>query len=229
MVKSFRVLLVLLCSFFLLSLTCKKETVEVEVAVIETDYGNIVLRFYEDDAPEHVKNFKKLTKEGFYDGTTFHRVIPDFMIQGGDPNSKDDDRSNDGTGDPGYTVKAEIKRYHKRGALAGARLPDNINPEKRSSGSQFYIVQKGKWRDEELDYIERQMRKKLNEEQRKIYMDIGGYPALDGGYTVYGEVVEGMEVVDEIARVEKDRRDNPLEPVVVKKVYLETRKIEKKD
>jgi cyclophilin family peptidyl-prolyl cis-trans isomerase len=110
-----------------------------EVAVIETKMGKLVLEFYEKDAPKTVANFKKLAKEGFYDGTTFHRVIPGFMIQGGDPNSKDDDRSNDGTGGPGYTVEAEIKRDHKRGTLATARQGDQVNPEKRSSGSQFFI------------------------------------------------------------------------------------------
>jgi peptidyl-prolyl cis-trans isomerase B (cyclophilin B) len=110
-----------------------------QVAVIETKFGNVVIEFYEPDAPKTVANFVKLAKEGFYNGTTFHRVIPGFMIQGGDPNSKDDDRSNDGRGGPGYTVEAEIKRDHQRGTVATARQGDQVNPERRSSGSQFFI------------------------------------------------------------------------------------------
>jgi peptidyl-prolyl cis-trans isomerase B (cyclophilin B) len=110
-----------------------------EVAVIETKLGKIVVEFYEKDAPKTVANFKKLAKEGFYNGTTFHRVIPGFMVQGGDPNSKDEDRSNDGMGGPGYTVEAEIKIDHARGTLATARTGDAVNPQRRSSGSQFFI------------------------------------------------------------------------------------------
>jgi cyclophilin family peptidyl-prolyl cis-trans isomerase len=110
-----------------------------EVAVIETKFGKIVVELFEEDAPKTVANFKKLAREGFYDGTTFHRVIPNFMIQGGDPNSKDDDRTNDGMGGPGYTVEAEIKHDHNRGTLATARQGDQVNPQRRSSGSQFFI------------------------------------------------------------------------------------------
>ena len=102
--------------------------------------GNIEIELNEKDAPQHVANFKKLVKSGFYNGMTFHRVIPGFMIQGGDPNSKDADRSNDGQGGPGYTVPAEIKAKHEKGSIAGARLGDNVNPKRESSGSQFYIV-----------------------------------------------------------------------------------------
>jgi cyclophilin family peptidyl-prolyl cis-trans isomerase len=164
-----------------------------EVAVIETNQGTVVLRFYDQDAPKTTANFKKLAREGFYDGTTFHRVIPKFVIQGGDPNSKDSDRSNDGQGGPNYTVAAEIKRLHKRGAVATARLPDPANPERRSSGSQFFIC-------------------------------LTDLPALDkGGYTVFGEVVEGMDVVDKIAAVRTDTRDNPIEPVIMKKVSIQKR------
>lgn len=110
-----------------------------EVAVVETKFGKIVIEFFHDDAPKTCANFIKLAKEGFYDGTTFHRVIPDFMIQGGDPLSKTDDRARHGTGGPGYTIEAEIKRPHLRGTVATARLGDQVNPEKRSSGSQFFI------------------------------------------------------------------------------------------
>ncbi len=164
-----------------------------EVAVIETNMGSIVIRFFAKDAPKTVANFKKLAREGFYSGTTFHRVKPGFVIQGGDPNSKDSDRSNDGLGGPGYTVPAEIKRLHLRGAVATARTPDTINPKRESSGSQFFIC-------------------------------LADLPFLDqGGYTVFGEVVEGMSVVDKIAAVKTDGRDNPIDPVVMNKVSIQDR------
>jgi len=167
-----------------------------EVAVITTDMGTIVLRFYDHDAPQSVANFKKLVRQGFYDGTTFHRVIPGFVVQGGDPNSKDSDRSNDGLGGPGYTVPAEIRQSNVRGAIATARLPDQVNPTRASSGSQFYIC-------------------------------LSDLPSLDkGGYTVFGEVVEGMDVADKISQVERDERDNPLQPVVMRKVTIEVRPVQ---
>ena len=153
-----------------------------QVAVIETKFGKVAVEFYEKDAPKTVANFIKLAKGGFYNGTTFHRVIPGFMIQGGDPNSKDNDRSNDGAGGPGYTVPAEIKRDHKRGTVATARLGDAVNPARASSGSQFFINVK------DNDF-------------------------LNGGYTVFGNVIAGMDVVDKIVAVPRDRGDNPLEKV----------------
>ncbi len=123
--------------------TAKKEELNLpkgrEIAVIETKFGKIYLDFLENDAPKHVENFKKLAKEGFFNGTTFHRVVPNFVIQGGDPLSKDDDRANDGTGGPGYTIPAEIKAKHLKGYVGAARMPDNVNPQKESNGSQFYI------------------------------------------------------------------------------------------
>lgn len=150
-----------------------------EVAVVTTRFGEIVIRFHEDEAPRHTDNFKKLAREHFFDGTLFHRVIPTFVIQGGDPLSKDDDRSNDGTGGPGYTLPAEIRYGHRRGSVASARTPDEVNPERRSSGSQFYIC-------------------------------VAPIPQLDGKYTVFGEVVRGMNVVDAIVSVPTDNSDNPL-------------------
>jgi cyclophilin family peptidyl-prolyl cis-trans isomerase len=113
---------------------------ESNIVVLETSMGDITIELYPKDAPKHCANFKKLVNEGFYDGTAFHRVIPGFMIQGGDPNSKDDDRSNDGLGGPGYTIPAEIKLKHELGSVAAARLGDQVNPKRESSGSQFYIV-----------------------------------------------------------------------------------------
>ena len=118
----------------------KKDSKESNTVVMKTSMGDIEIELFEKDAPLHVANFKKLVKSGFYEGTTFHRVIPNFMIQGGDPNSKDADRSNDGQGGPGYTIPAEIKAKHEVGSLAAARLGDAVNPKRESSGSQFYIV-----------------------------------------------------------------------------------------
>jgi len=152
-----------------------------QIAVIETNFGNIVIQLYPDVAPGHVENFVKLAQDGFYDGTTFHRVIPDFMIQGGDPNSKDEDRSNDGQGGPGFTINAEFSDVpHKRGILSMARAQDP-----NSAGSQFFIVVK----DSNF---------------------------LDGQYTVFGEVIEGMDVADKIVNVKRDGNDNPLEKVTMK-------------
>ncbi len=118
----------------------KKDSKESNIVVMKTSMGDIEIELFESDAPLHVANFKKLVKSGFYEGLTFHRVIPNFMIQGGDPNSKDSDRSNDGQGGPGYTIPAEIKAKHEKGSIAGARLGDAANPKRESSGSQFYIV-----------------------------------------------------------------------------------------
>lgn len=167
------------------TMTTPKPDTNNEVAVIETKHGKIVVEFYEKDAPKTVANFKKLAKEGFYNGTTFHRVIPNFMIQGGDPNSKDDDRGNDGSGGPGYTVEAEIKLDHKRGTLATARTGDQVNPQRRSSGSQFFI-------------------------------NVKENAFLNNQYTVFGNVIAGMDVADKIVAVERDRRDNPLDKVEMK-------------
>jgi peptidyl-prolyl cis-trans isomerase B (cyclophilin B) len=162
-----------------------------QVAVVETKLGKIVIEFYDQDAPKTVANFIKLAKQGFYDGTTFHRVIPGFMIQGGDPNSKNTDRSTHGSGGPGYTVEAEIKRDHARGTVATARLGDQVNPDKKSSGSQFFINVKD-----------------------------NGF--LNGGYTVFGNVISGMDVADKIANVPRDERDNPTDRVEMK-VSITTR------
>ena len=149
-----------------------------EYAWITTKFGTIVIRFFPQEAPRHVENFKKLASQGFYNDTTFHRVIPGFMIQGGDPNSKDDDRSNDGTGGPGYTVNAEFNsRSHTRSIVSMARSRDP-----NSAGSQFFIVVKDS-------------------------------PHLDGQYTVFGEVIRGMDTVDQIVVQTRDSNDNPLSPI----------------
>jgi len=155
-------------------------------AVIETKYGSITLKFYPDVAPGHVQNFIDLAKKGFYDGTTFHRVIPGFMIQGGDPNSKNADRRTHGMGGPGYTIKAEFNnRPHKRGTLSMAR---SQNPD--SAGSQFFICVKDA-------------------------------PFLNGQYTVFGEVVSGMDVVDKIVSQPRDQNDNPNDRIEMKVKIVE--------
>ena len=155
-------------------------------AVVETRFGNIEIRFFPEIAPIHVNNFIELSKKGFYDGTTFHRVIPGFMIQGGDPNSKNPDRSSHGMGGPGYTIKAEFNsKPHKRGTLSMAR---SSNPD--SAGSQFFIC-------------------------------VADSSFLDKQYTVFGEVISGMEVVDKIVSQPRDRKDNPTERVEMKVKIVE--------
>lgn len=230
---------------------------------IKTTEGDIVIRLY-DETPKHRDNFLKLVKEGFFDGTLFHRVIKDFMIQGGDPDSKSAKPGQMlGEGGPGYDIDAEIvypQHFHKRGALSAARLGDNVNPERKSSGSQFYIVWGRTFNDGELKQMERQMvmmheqaifdslsmqhraeimqlrrnrdqaglqalqeqlvnqTKELSKtspapaftaEQRDAYTTVGGTPHLDNQYTVFGEVVEGLDVVERIQNTATDRSDRP--------------------
>lgn len=245
------------------------------VATISTTLGDIKILLY-GDTPRHRDNFVKLAKEGYFDGVLFHRVIRDFMIQTGDPDSKDAPAGQAlGSGDPGYTIEAEFeaypKRFHKKGALAAARQGDSTNPEKRSSGSQFYIVTGKKYSPAQLDQMESRaqqqqlknefdklinqnrdsimaLRKsrdmeglqilqdtliakaealvkehpvKMTEEQRDAYMRIGGTPHLDGNYTVFGEVLSGMDIVDKIQEAETDRNDRPTEDIKVIKVTID--------
>lgn len=233
---------------------------------IKTSLGDIVVSLY-NETPKHRDNFLKLVKEGYYDGVLFHRVIKDFMVQTGDGNSKTAKQDDVlGAGDPGYTIEAEIvypKFFHKRGALAAARTGDEVNPEKRSSGSQFYIVTGEKYTTAQMASMEKNMvnmkknsifTKFVNErrqdiikmqqqgdtlglkelehelvalteaeyaknpvsltsEQRHAYTTEGGTPHLDGNYTVFGEVVKGMDVVDKIQNVKTGRNDRPVEDV----------------
>ena len=168
------------------------------------------------------ENFIKLVKSGFYDGLLFHRVIEGFMIQGGDPDSKDAPAGKHlGAGGPGYTLPAEIlpKYFHKKGALAAARLGDQGNPMRRSSGSQFYIVQGKVVPESELKAYSR-YGFVFSDEQIKTYSTIGGTPTLDAQYTVFGEVVEGLDVIDKIAKVEKDKSDRPVEDVKIIKATI---------
>lgn len=184
---------------------------------ISTSMGDITVMLY-DETPKHRDNFIKLVEDSFYDGTLFHRVINKFMIQAGDPNSKDATPGAAlGTGGPGYTIEAEFneKYFHKKGALAAARQGDNVNPEKRSSGSQFYIAQGDVYTDHQLDMFEQRLKTTFSKEQRDAYCTVGGTPHLDGGYTVFGELIEGMDVLDAIAKVEVDARSRPKEDVKI--------------
>lgn len=188
-------------------------------AVITTTYGDIELFLY-DNTPKHRDNFIKLAKDHFYDSTLFHRVIPSFMIQGGDPGSKNAPAGKMlGDGDVGYRVPAEINdsSFHKRGALAAAR--DN-NPEKSSSGCQFYIVVGKKYTDAELDKITQRTGRKFTTSQREAYKTIGGTPQLDGNYTVYGEVTKGMDIVDKIVAQPRNSMDRPDADQLILKVRL---------
>ncbi|MCR5394710.1 MAG: peptidylprolyl isomerase [Bacteroidales bacterium] len=242
--------------------------------LIKTSLGDIRVRLY-DETPQHRDNFLKLAREGFYNGTIFHRVIKNFMIQGGDPNSKDAPMDRQlGAGDVGYTIPAEFvypKYFHKKGALAAARTGDEVNPERRSSGCQFYIVTGEVYSAGKLTQLERQMAQqqlqnifnqlvvehrdeilnlrknrdnaglqqlqeqleketyakakemgdpKFTEEQRQAYTTIGGTPFLDNNYTVFGEVVEGIEIADQIQQVATAAGDRPKEDIKMLEVTV---------
>jgi peptidyl-prolyl cis-trans isomerase B (cyclophilin B) len=239
---------------------------------IQTTLGDIVVRLY-DETPIHRDNFMKLVKEGYYDGTLFHRVIKDFMIQGGDPESKGAPAGMPlGVGGPDYTLEAEIKDglFHKRGALAAARQGDQVNPERRSSGSQFYIVWGQVYNEGQLRQFSQQMKMQrmqdvfnklasehrdeimqmrrernraglqelqeklateaeskvsgfpgLTEEQKKVYSTLGGTPHLDGQYTVFGEVEEGLDIVEMIQNSATGQGDRPEDDIEMKITVIE--------
>ncbi|MBO7481513.1 MAG: peptidylprolyl isomerase [Bacteroidales bacterium] len=191
--------------------------------LIETTKGNMTVMLY-DDTPLHRDNFVKLAESGFYEGLLFHRVIKDFMIQGGDPMSKNAAPNvRLGNGGPGYTIPAEIvypTHFHKKGALAAARTGDNVNPKRESSGSQFYIVQGQTYTDMKLDQFEKMLGKTFSKKERDAYATIGGTPHLDNQYTVFGEVVDGLGVVDKIAAVQTAPGDRPVEDVKIIKMTV---------
>ncbi|MCF8224962.1 MAG: peptidylprolyl isomerase [Bacteroidales bacterium] len=193
-----------------------QEQTKDQIIVIETQYGNIEILLY-DKTPLHRDNMIKLIKSGFYNDLLFHRVINNFMIQGGDPASKGASKGvRLGSGGPGYTIPAEIEPslFHKKGALAAARKGDNVNPQRESSGSQFYIVQGQLFSEEQLAMMQSgEHHTPFTPEQIKAYTTIGGTPHLDGAYTVFGEVINGLEVVDRIASLPTDPYDRPLENV----------------
>ncbi len=195
---------------------------------IKTDKGECIVRLY-NETPKHRDNFVKLVKSGFYNGTLFHRVIRSFMIQGGDPDSKKAKPGQLlGDGDLGYQIPAEFNPglFHKRGVIAAAR---DDNPAKTSSASQFYLVQGKVYTDEELDNVEQKRLKgrKIPEAQRQIYKTAGGSPFLDQNYTIFGEIVRGIEMVDSVAAVETDKNDRPVKDVVIQMSLLKRKEIRK--
>ena len=268
-------LTILVCGFVACKSDKKAKDMSEETKLkIETTAGDIVVKLY-NETPQHRDNFIKLAENGTYEGTLFHRVIKDFMIQAGDPDSKNASKGQMlGAGDVGYTVPAEFvypKYFHKKGALSAARQGDNVNPQKASSGCQFYIVTGKVYSDSALLSMEQQMNQmrfnnlfntlaskhakdiykmrkagdqeglmnlqdtliaqvekqlagqpefRFTPEQVKAYTTVGGTPHLDGEYTVFGEVLEGMEVVDKIQRVKTDRNDRPEEDVKIIKVEV---------
>ncbi len=188
---------------------------------ISTDYGKMLIQLY-DETPLHRDNFIKLTEEGYYDDLIFHRVIDGFMIQGGDPGSKEAlPGSMLGAGGPGYQVDAEFDEslIHVKGALAAARTGGPSNPEKRSSGSQFYIVQGGPVSENTLGMVEARGVMSYSPDQRKVYVENGGSPQLDMEYTVFGRVIDGMDVIDKIAATRTDGRNRPTEDIRMK-IYV---------
>ncbi|TKG93503.1 peptidylprolyl isomerase [Puteibacter caeruleilacunae] len=264
--KPMRNLIILVFCGVCLLTACNKKASKEEMVVIKTEFGEMKVKLF-NETPLHRDNFLKLTREGFYDGTLYHRVIKKFMIQGGDPDSKEAHEGQRlGSGGPGYTIPAEFiegKRHHK-GVLAAARQGDQVNPEKKSSGSQFYIVQGKVYSEAGLDSLEIQFNSrkrqdilrsiqlakrgellrlqqegntdKFNEllveieeqaeeeyndaekfsfspEERKVYTTVGGTPHLDRNYTVFGEVVEGLDVLDKISSVETDQFDRPVKDI----------------
>ena len=275
-----KIVLILLTISFCGLIACKTGTKKGEdmdketLVKIETTAGDIKVKLY-NETPKHRDNFIKLVKDGMYEGTLFHRVIKDFMIQAGDPDSKNAPKGKMlGAGDVGYTIPAEFvypKFFHKKGALSAARQGDNVNPKKESSGCQFYIVTGKVYNDSTLLSMESQMNenkinvifntlaqkhmkeiykmRKANDEdglydlqeklfaeaqeiaakqpefhftpeQIEAYTTVGGTPHLDGEYTVFGEVVEGMDVVDKIQQAKTDRSDRPEEDVKITKVTM---------
>ena len=253
------------------NIIAKNNTSKIMKVKIQTTLGDIVVRLY-DETPIHRENFMKLVKEGYYDGTLFHRVIKDFMIQGGDPDSKGAPAGKMlGVGGPDYTLEAEIRDglFHKRGALAAARQGDEVNPQRRSSGSQFYIVWGQVYNEGQLRQFSKQLRMQkvqtvfndlaashrdeimqmrrdrnraglqelqeklvaeaeskvgksgMTDEQLKIYSTIGGTPHLDGQYTVFGEVEEGLDVVEMIQNSATGRGDRPVDDIEMKMEVIE--------
>ena len=228
--KKISILACLLLSGFLIfaqqDVKIKKKDRKKDIEMV-TSQGTMILRL-SDSTPLHRDNFIRLVKSGYYNNVLFHRVIKNFMIQAGDPGSRGAVAGIPlGNGGPGYTVPAEFRPslFHKKGALAAARMGDDVNPEKASSGSQFYIVQGKVFTDGGLDTLEntRLKGKKLPLAHREVYKSLGGTPHLDQNYTVFGELVSGMEVLDSIATTETSKaadRDRPLADIKILDVKL---------
>lgn len=216
-------LCLLLCSTAVMSKKKDKRS----IVLIETSAGNIRVAL-SDDTPLHRDNFLTLASKGYYDGTLFHRVIPGFMIQGGDPDSRNATPDKQlGNGGPGYTIPAEFDLpylYHRRGALAAARDGDEVNPEQESSGSQFYIVWGKRQTAADIRKVTATLEEKgieLTSQMISDYEMYAGTPHLDGQYTVFGEVIEGLDVVEKIQGVKTDKNDRPLEDIKVISMKVE--------
>lgn len=218
-------LFLIICTFSVLSAFAAKP--RNQYIRIKTEFGECIVKLY-NETPLHRDNFLKLTKEGFYNGTLFHRVIKDFMIQGGDPDSRNaKPDSLLGEGGLKYTIPAEFRDslFHKKGVLAAAR--DN-NPEKASSSCQFYLVQGKVFTDEQLNSLEeKRLKFKIPEWQRQVYKTIGGVPHLDRNYTVYGEIVQGLDLVDKIAILPTDKNNRPKQDVKMEITILKKREAKK--
>ena len=184
--------------------------------LISTSLGDMKAFLYAE-TPIHSENFIDLVKKGFYNGLSFHRVINNFMIQSGDPRTREtNDPDSKNISDVNYTLPAEFSPalYHKKAVIAAARMDDSVNPQRASSGSQFYIVHGRTFSDQDLDLmVKKQVHIKFSEEQRRIYKSIGGAPHLDYAYTVFGEVISGIEVIDKIAAVPVDKNNRPLKDI----------------
>jgi len=216
-------LLASLCLFSLHTFA-QKNSKKDDLVTIKTEQGTMQVILF-DETPKHKANFIKLAKDKFYDGLLFHRVIEGFMIQGGDPESRDSKPGEMvGKGDNGYKIPAEFspKLFHQKGALAAAR--DN-NPTKESSGCQFYIVQGKKWSKADLTKQAARAARKITEEQKTVYETVGGTPHLDGSYSVFGQVIDGIDVIDKITSYPRDDRDRPEKNIVMK---VSVKKVKKK-
>ena len=200
----------------------KSKKVKEVLIEFETTEGVMLVKLY-NQTPLHRDNMVKLVKEGYYDGLLFHRVIKSFMIQGGDPDSKNAKSGQMlGQGGPGYTVPAEIidSLIHKKGAMAAARMGDQVNPTKASSGSQFYIVQGRPFNENELNSMSARSGIKYNDAQKELYATLGGVPHLDGGYTVFGELVTGFDVLDKIGNTQTGAGDRPVKEMKIIKAKM---------
>ncbi len=222
--------IVVLSSFGPKKKKAKKKKSDNRVVLLTTEYGDMKIKLY-DETPIHKANFIKLVEEGFYEDLLFHRVINKFMIQGGDPKSRtSEDGVAVGDGGPKHTLDAEFRPnlFHKKGAVAAARTGDNVNPERKSSGSQFYIVHGETFTESGIKGAERRAKTTIPEEHRKVYKTLGGTPHLDQNYTVFGEVIEGLEVIDKIAAVETGQADRPKENVKMNMTLIKYKQKKKK-
>ncbi len=221
-------ILLFLCTFSILSAFAAKP--KNQYVRIKTEFGECIIKLY-NQTPLHRDNFLKLVKSGYYNGLLFHRVINNFMIQGGDPDSKNaKPDSLLGEGGPKYTIPAEFNDslFHKKGVLGAAREGDDVNPAKASSGSQFYLVQGKVFTDQQLDNLEeKRLKFKIPQWQREIYKTIGGTPHLDRNYTVYGEIVMGLDMVDKIAALPTNKNDRPTQDVKMEVTVLKKREVKK--